>query len=347
MPRFRDFGVSLGTLPIGKLNAITDVSGVKVGHRTLIEGDSIRTGVTAILPHSGNLFEDKVPAAVYTVNGYGKAAGFEQVRELGNIETPIALTNTLNIGKVADGVIGYMISQNPNIRSVNPVVGECNDGYVNNIQLRSVNESHVFDAIQSATDGVVTEGCIGAGTGTGLYNYKGGIGTASRIVPMGYTVGALLQTNFGARRELTIMGVPIGQHLQEEIEPTSTKNGSVMMIIATDAPLTSRQLERLARRASFGIARTGTICHDGSGDFVIAFSTGYTIPKGNDTTIIRLPDESDIMNPLFQAVVESVEESVYNALIAATPITGFNGRTAHPLSHEKIIHWLKHYRRLN
>ena len=345
MVRFRDLGVIAGTLPIGRLNAITDVAGVRVGHTTLIEGESIRTGVTAIVPHDGNLFADKVPAAVYTVNGFGKAAGFEQVRELGSIETPVLLTNTLNVGKVADAVVGYMVKRNNDIASVNPIVGECNDSFLNDIHLRVVDETHVTNAIEAA-DGAVAEGCVGGGTGTGLYHYKGGIGTASRIVPQGYTVGALVQTNFGARPELTIMGVPIGQHLEAERVAPPTKDGSVMMVLATDAPLTSRQLERLARRASFGIARTGTICHHGSGDFVIAFSTAYTIPREGQAQVTLLPDDNATMNPLFQAVVESIEEAVYNALMAATDLTGYHGRTVRALPHDTIKHWLRYYRRL-
>jgi D-aminopeptidase len=346
MVRLRDLGLTPGTLATGSLNTITDVAGVRVGHTTLIEGDSIRTGVTAILPHAGDLFTDKVPAAVYTVNGYGKAAGFEQVRELGSIETPILLTNTLNVGKVSNAVVSYMLQNHPEISSVNPIVGECNDAYLNDIQRRVLDETHVFAAIESAADGIVAEGCVGAGTGTGLYHYKGGIGTASRVIAGDYTVGTLVQTNFGARPELTIMGVPIGQHLEAELHASPTQDGSVMMIIATDAPLTSRQLERLARRASFGIARTGTICHHGSGDFVIAFSTGYTVPRTAAALVPLLPDDNHIMNPLFQAVVECIEESVYNALVAATTTTGFMGRTVKALPHEKILHWLRYYRRL-
>lgn len=348
MVRFRDLGLTPGTLATGGLNAITDVAGVRVGHSTLIEGDSIRTGVTAILPHAGDLFADKVPAAVYTINGFGKATGFEQVRELGCIETPILLTNTLNVGKVANAVVSYILQSHPEIASVNPIVGECNDAYVNDIQQRVLDETHVFAAINSGASGAVNEGSVGAGTGTGLYNYKGGIGTASRVIAGDYTVGTLVQTNFGARPELTIMGVPIGQHLDEaELHTPPTQDGSVMMVIATDAPLTSRQLERLARRASFGIARTGTVCHHGSGDFVIAFSTGYTIPRSAAALVPLLPDDNHIMNPLFQAVVECIEESVYNALVAATTITGHNGRTIKALSHEKILQWLRYYRRLD
>jgi D-aminopeptidase len=346
MTRFRDLGVLPGTLPTGSLNAITDVAGVRVGHTTLIAGDSIRTGVTAILPHAGDVFADKVPAAVHTVNGFGKATGFEQVRELGNIETPILLTNTLNVGKVAHAVVSYILRNHPEVASVNALVGECNDAYLNDIQRRVLDETHVFAAIEAATGGHVSEGCVGAGTGTGLYHYKGGIGTASRIVAGDYTVGTLVQTNFGARPELTIMGVPIGKHLEAELQAAPTEDGSVMMVIATDAPLTSRQLERLARRAAFGIARTGTICHHGSGDFVIAFSTAYTIPRAGTALIPHLPDANETMNPLFQAVVECIEESVYNALVAATTISGFQGRTVQPLAHAAILHWLRYYRRL-
>lgn len=334
--RFRDFAHLRHSLPTGQHNAITDVGGVFVGHHTLQEGTSIRTGVTAILPHQRNVFTEKVPAAVHTINGFGKACGLEQVRELGSIETPILLTNTLNVGKVADACISYMLRDNPDLRSINPLVGECNDGYLNDIQGRHVEAEHVFAAIDSASDGMVTEGCVGAGTGTSCYGLKGGIGTASRIVG-DYTVGVLMQTNFGRRDELTILGVPIGQHLEAGDEPNSG-DGSVMIVIATDAPLSSRQLGRLAHRAAFGLGRTGTVCHHGSGDFVIAFSTSRW-----ETTI---PDhEQPLMNGLFRAVVECVEESVYNALVAAETTIGQGGRVLEGLSHDSLRHWLRHYRR--
>lgn len=336
--RFRDLGLQVGALPIGKFNAITDVAGVLVGHETIYEGDAIRTGVTAILPHGDNLFTDKVTAAVHTINGFGKACGFEQVRELGTIETPILLTNTLNVGKVADASISYMLQANPTLRSINPLVGECNDGYINDIHQRAVTQEHVFSAITSAKNGIVDEGCVGAGTGTSCYGHKGGIGTASRLVE-DHSVGVLMQTNFGRRDELTMLGVPIGYHLERGDEPDSG-DGSVMIVIATDAPLTSRQLRRLATRAAFGLGRTGTVCHHGSGDFVVAFSTGEVSQA--------IPDhQNTFMNGLFQAVVECVEESVYNALLSAETTQGYQGHTLEGLSPIITKQWLQHYRRLS
>lgn len=335
--RFRDLGIPVGTLPTGKNNAITDVEGVLVGHHTIQLGESIHTGVTAILPHSGNLFTEKVTGAVHTINGFGKACGFEQVRELGTIETPILLTGTLNVGKVADASISYMLQNNPTLRSINPLVGECNDGYLSDNHGRQVEAEHVFSAIENAKSGAVSEGCVGAGKGTSCYGFKGGIGTASRKTG-DYTVGVLMQTNFGAREELTICGVPIGQHL--EAGDTIPDDGSVMIIIATDAPLTSRQLRRLASRASFGLGRTGTVCHHGSGDFVVAFSTA----SFKDA----IPDhENQAMNGLFQAVVEGVEESVYNALFSAKSTTGHRGKHLDALSYETVEKWLRYYRRLS
>lgn len=338
--RLRDLKLILGTLSTGQNNAITDVVGVRVGHTTLIEGDNIRTGVTAILPHSDDLFDEKVPAAVHTINGFGKACGFEQVRELGNIETPILLTSTLNIPKVADACITYMIRTNAKLRTVNPLVGECNDGYLSDIQGRHINAEHVFAAIESASDGVVEEGCVGAGTGTLCYQFKGGIGTASRIAD-NFTVGALVQTNFGRRNELMIMGVPVGQHIPNQ-ENVAISDGSVMIVLATDAPLTSRQLERLSHRAAFGLGRTGTTCHHGSGDYVIAFSTAYRL-SNTILDVPRIPEPQ--LDPLFHAVVESVEEAVYNSLIAATDMRGLHGHFAPALPHDDLLHWMKHYQR--
>jgi D-aminopeptidase len=337
--RFRDLGVSVGKLPTGQKNAISDLAGLRVGHTNLIEGDSIRTGVTAILPHEGNLFQERVPAAVFTINGFGKACGFEQVRELGYLETPILLTNTLNVGRVADACIDYTLQQNPNARSVNPLVGECNDSYLNDIQGRHVKAEHVFAALNTASADVA-EGNVGAGTGTVCYGFKGGIGTASRIAG-DYRLGTLMQTNFGERSELMMLGVPMGQH----VPPFRKKDnaGSVMMVIATDAPLTSRQLERLAHRAAFGLGRTGTICHHGSGDFVIAFSTAYRLGESIQTVKL-LPDSH--LDILFQAVVETIEESVYNALFAAETMHGRDGNQLEALPHETMRQWLSHYRRL-
>lgn len=335
--RLRDLGIVPGRLPAGEYNAITDVPGVRVGHTTLFQGDTIRTGVTVVLPHEDNLFLQKVPAAVHTINGFGKACGFEQVRELGRLETPIALTNTLNVARVADALITYTLQHNPDVTSVNPLVGECNDSFLNDIQARAVTAEHVFSAIETASSGRVAEGNVGAGTGTGCYGFKGGIGTASRLV-QGFTVGALVQTNFGERRELTILGVPVGKHLADTLLPTSRPpDGSIMMILATDAPLEAYQLLRLAKRAGFGLARTGTIGHHGSGDFVIAFSTqNRYLHFSQDfyTSFNRINDT--LLESLFGAVVESVEEAIYNALIAAETMTGNAGHTVFALPHDKL-----------
>ncbi|MBN1967277.1 MAG: P1 family peptidase [Anaerolineae bacterium] len=337
MPRLRDLGVTPGRLPAGHHNAVTDVPGVRVGHTTLISGDGplkpgqgpVRTGVTAILPHGGNLFMQKVIAATRTLNGFGKACGLEQVRELGVLETPILLTNTLNVGRVADAVVAYMLRDNPAIGittgTVNPVVGECNDGYLNDIQGRHVRQEHVWQAIETAASGPVAEGSVGAGTGTICYGFKGGIGTASRQTPEGYTVGALVQANFGGRADLLVLGVPVGR-LWREANPPSPGPGSVMIILATDAPLTARQVGRLAQRAAFGLARTGTFCSNGSGDFALAFSTAN--PRTHHATAPTvsadsLPDEnSRALDGLFLGVVEAVEEAVLNALVAAETMVG-------------------------
>ncbi len=332
--RLRDLGIFPGTLPAGEYNAITDVPGVRVGHTTLMQGASIRTGVTVVLPHEDNVFQHKVPAAVYTLNGYGKACGFEQIRELGRIETPIALTNTLNVARVADALITYTLQHNPDVHSVNPLVGECNDSFLNDIHARAVTTEDVLAAIASAASGNVAEGNVGAGTGTMCYWFKGGIGTASRLTG-GYTVGALVQTNFGKRDELTILGAPIGKHYADILLPTKrTLDGSIMLILATDAPL-EYQLLRLAKRAVFGLARTGTVGHHGSGDFVIIFSTQnrYTIASAEPETFIKRVADS-ILDDLFAAVVESTEEAIYNSLIAAETLTGRNGHTVYALPHD-------------
>ncbi|QPC82339.1 P1 family peptidase [Phototrophicus methaneseepsis] len=325
--RSHAFDLSVGTLESGPLNAITDVAGVHVGHKTRIEGDDTRTGVTAILPHTGHLYHDPVTAAVYTINGFGKAVGFEQVRELGILETPILLTNTLSTWRAADALVTYMLRQSPDIWTVNPVVGECNDSYLNDIKARVITPEDAFAALDSASDGPVTEGCVGAGTGTSCYGFKGGIGTSSRVVGE-YTVGALLQTNFGSREELRMNGIPVGWHLRDQYKAGKAPGpGSVMIILATDAPLTARQLQRLAKRAAFGLGRTGTACHHGSGDFVIAFST-------QRAQTIQL--DHVIMDPLFSAVVDCVENAVYNALLAATTITGREGNTLYALPHDDV-----------
>lgn len=332
-PRIRDLGVNPGIFSPGKWNAITDVDGVRVGHRTLIRGESVRTGVTAVLPHGGNLFQEKVPAAVYVGNGFGKAAGFLQVQELGNLETPIVLTNTLAVGTALEAVVGWTLEQpgNGEVRSVNAVVGETNDGFLNDIRGRHVTAVDVRAAIAAAASGPVEEGSVGAGTGTMALGWKGGIGTSSRTLPPslgGYTVGALVQTNYGG--VLTIDGVPVGEklgrytYMQETGE--SQGDGSCMIVLATDAPLSSRNLERLARRGVLGLARTGSFMSNGSGDFVIAFSTRNRIPyepKERTRTVEEL--HNDAMSPLFLAAVEAVEEAVYNSLLKATDVSGHAG----------------------
>ena len=356
--RLRDLGLQPGRLPTGALNAITDVPGVKVGHVTRIVGNGklqegvgpIRTGVTAILPHGGSLFRDKVNAGVRSINGFGKAAGFEQIRERGTIETPILLTNTLNVGRVADAVVGYMLRENADIAlttgTVNPVVGECNDGFLNDIRGRHIHQEHVWQAIDSAAGGAVAEGNVGAGTGTACFQFKGGIGTASRQVLDGrFTVGALTQTNYGERAEMTMYGVPLGQHLLEDFLPQPGP-GSIMMVIATDVPLDSRQLSRLAMRAAFALGRTGTVSSDGSGDFAIAFSTTSRwqhYPEDVIETAARFNENDRAINELFLAVVESVEEAIWNAVVAAETMTGRDGNTLFALPHEDITKWLAYH----
>jgi D-aminopeptidase len=340
--RIRDFLPQLGYLPTGKHNAITDVIGVRVGHVTRIEGDDNRTGITAILPHSESVFAQKIPASVHTINGFGKSVGFEQVRELGQIETPILLTNTLNVGQVSDALVSYMLQQNPTIWSVNPLVGETNDSILNDIHARVIQEEDVFAVLENAHGGEVTEGCVGAGTGTSCYQFKGGIGTSSRLVG-DYTIGALVQTNFGKRTELRIDGIPVGRELSEANLP-ELGGGSIMIVLATDAPLTARQLLRLAKRATFGMARTGTVCHHGSGDFVIAFSTQNRVTDTDNaiTQPVQRYNETQL-NGLFAGVVESVEEAIYNALVSATTITGRNGHTLHALPHDALRQLIVRY----
>lgn len=360
-------------LPTGKLNAISDVAGVKIGHVTRIEGEGeliegvkpIRTGVTAILPHGGNLFEEKVEGGVCSLNGFGKATGFEQIRTRGTIETPIILSNTINIARVSDALIGYMLKQNPEIGltsgTINPVVGECNDGFLNDIRGRHIHEEHVWAAIENAQEHNTEEGCIGAGTGVSCYHFKGGIGTSSRVIENGgetFTLGALVQTNMGQRAELTFLGTPLGKHLQREFLPFAgagskqglvERGGSIMMVIATDAPLDSRQLGRVAQRAGFGLARTGTVSHDQSGDFVIAFSTtnrSAHVPTVTSANVNRIPEGGTLMDALFLAAVEAIEEAILNALVTATDMTGRDGNILYALPHDALTHWLGHYHRL-
>src|ERR1043166_760491 len=395
-PRARDIGLVVGVLQPGRLDAITDIEGVRVGHATLIKGDDVRTGVTAILPHGGNLFQEKVPAAVFVGNGFGKLTGSTQVKELGEIETPILLTNTLNVPRVADALIDWMLALpgNEEVRSVNPVVAETNDGQLNDIRGRHVGREEVFAALKSAKGGEVEEGSVGAGTGTVAFGFKGGIGTASRVVPAkygGYTVGVLVQTNFGG--VLTMNGAPVGRelgryYLREDLEPApkertnkgSTEpplnsdrapspnsdrasspdadrasslnddraDGSVIVVVATDAPLDARNLRRLAARAMLGLARTGSPSTNGSGDYVIAFSTapqnriryGETAPRRFEL----LPNDST--STLFLACVEATEEAVYNSLLRATTVTGRAGTRVEALPIERTVEILKKYNAL-
>ena len=331
-PRPRLAGITFGILPTGQLNAITDVAGVKVGHVTLIEGANVRTGVTAILPHGGNLYQEKVPAGFAVGNAYGKFMGSTQVRELGEIETPILLTNTLNVPEAAAGAIEWTLKRpgNEQVRSVNAIVGETNDGFLNDIRARRVRSSDAVAAIETARDGPVLEGAVGAGTGTVAFDWKGGIGTSSRKLPLalgGWTVGVLVQTNFGG--VLQVAGIPVGQtlgryFLKDELSK-ATADGSVIIVLATDAPLSDRNLERLARRAFLGIARTGSPMTNGSGDYAIAFATSAEVRRtaerrARPSQVVDLPNEQ--MSPLFQATVEATEEAVINSLFAATPTDG-------------------------
>ena len=352
--RAADIGIRIGVLSPGKLNAITDVPGVKVGHTTIMKGDSIRTGVTAILPHDGNLFQQKVPAAVYVGNGFGKLTGTTQIKELGNIESPVILTNTLSVSTAMNAIVSFTISQkgNQNVQSVNAVVGETNDGFLNDIRGRHVTESDVLKAINSAASGKVTEGNVGAGTGTTCFGFKGGIGTASRILPKklgGYTVGVLVQTNFGG--VLAIDGVPVGEelkkyYLREQLNENA--DGSCMMIVATDAPLDSRNLERLAKRAFMGLAKTGGVVTNGSVDYVIAFSTDSSIriPFNAPDILDQKVLSNDAVSPLFMATIEATEEAIINSLLAAETMKGKSGRVVEALSHEKLKEILKKYNRI-
>ena len=342
-PRARDAGVIIGVLSPGPLNSITDVDGVSVGHATLNRGDNVRTGVTAILPHGGNLFREKVPGAVFLGNAFGKLAGSTQVNELGEIETPILLTCTLCVPRAADALIDYMLvlPGNEDVQSINPLVGETNDGYLNDIRSRPITRQDVFAAIKSARGGPVEEGSVGAGTGTVAFGFKGGIGTSSRKLPAslgGYTVGVLVQTNFGG--VLTIAGAPVGKelgryYLRDEVEGKRVSrndesvrdrgDGSCMMVIATDAPLDARNLKRLASRAIMGLARTGSSGGNGSGDYVIAFSTAPELRiRSGDSTRARQVTVlgNEAMSPLFEAVIEATEEAIINSLFKATTITG-------------------------
>jgi len=358
-PRARDLGIAPGVFPVGRLNAITDVEGVRVGHTTLNQGDRTRTGVTVIVPHGGNVFEDKVPGAVFVGNAFGKLAGSTQVDELGTIETPIALTNTLAVGPVIEGLVRWTLQQagNEEVRSVNALVGETNDGGLNDIRARAVTPVHVLDALRAARGGPVEEGSVGAGTGTRAFGWKGGIGTASRHLPAelgGYTLGVLVQTNFGG--VLAIDGVPIGKLLGRYAYqprrgggpaegPDGRGDGSCMIVVATDAPLDARDLKRLAARAVFGLARTGSSFSNGSGDFAIAFSTApdLRVEFGSERPAARTLLPTDGVSPLFQAALEATEEAVYNSLFRATTVTSAVG-VADALPIDRVRELLGRYR---
>lgn len=351
--RLRDYGIEIGVLPTGQNNAITDVEGVTVGHTTIISGDDVRTGVTAILPHQGNIFQLKVPAAIHIGNGFGKLAGYSQVRELGNIETPIILTNTLSVPAASEALISYTLDQpeNREVRSVNSVVGETNDGWLNDIRGRHVNQEHVLSAIENAKGGKVPEGNVGAGTGTICFGYKGGIGTSSRLIPQklgGYTVGVLVQTNFGG--VLEIAGVPVAKEFGNyPYANTNEADGSCMIVVMTDAPLSPRNLERLAKRAMLGLAKTGGIASNGSGDYVIAVSTASEnfVPYSDEslyheTRVLR----NDEVTPLFLATIEATEEAILNSLFAAKTMQGRDGHQVEALPVEEVMKVMEKYSRV-
>jgi len=356
-PRASDLKLKIGVLPPGPLNAITDVAGVQVGQTTINRGTDVHTGVTAVLPHPGNLFRDKVPGAVFVGNAFGKLAGSTQVEELGEIETPILLTSTLSVPRVADAVITYMLALpgNEKVLSINPLVGETNDGYLSDIRGRHITPEDVFAAIKNAKGGPVEEGCVGAGAGTVAFGWKGGIGTASRRLPAslgGYTVGVLVQTNFGG--VLTIAGAPVGQalgqyYLRDELNRkgsgTDRANGSVMIVIATDAPLDARNLKRLAARAMLGLGRTGSAATNGSGDYAIAFSTASQVRIRTDNSAPTRQIEvltNDAMSPLFLGSIEATEEAIYNSLFRATTTVG-QGHTVEALPIDKTVQILRKY----
>ncbi len=353
--RAREMGIAPGVLPTGPLNCITDVQDVRVGHVTIIEGDDIRTGATAIVPHGRNHFQEKVPAGVVVGNGFGKMIGSTQLIEMGEIETPIILTNTLSAPRAADALLDWTLTQpgNEQVRSVTPVVGETNDGRLNNIRRRALTAEMIYKSIESAETGPVEEGTVGAGTGTVAFGFKGGIGTSSRLLPEnlgGYTVGMLVQSNFGG--VLQILGVPVGRelgryYLKDGIDSIDA-GGSIMMILATDAPLSDRNLTRLARRALAGFARTGASMTNQSGDYVIAFSSAEGVRRTAErrkkaATMSELPN--DRMSPLFQAAIEATEEAIYNSLFMATGITGYKGADVKALPLEKVETMMRKYGR--
>ena len=348
-PRAREAGVKVGVFAPGQNNAITDVAGVRVGHATVVGAANIRTGVTAILPHEGNVFLERVPAAVHIANAYGKLVGSTQVQELGELETPILLTCTLCVWQVADALVAWLLAKPgmANVQSINPLVGETNDGTLNDIRARPVTADHVRAALDGATGGMVTEGAVGAGTGTTAFGWKSGIGTASRVLPQslgGHTVGVLVQSNFGGI--LTINGAPVGRELGKYAFQRAAEagDGSIMIVAATNAPLDARNLERLAARAIAGLARTGSSLSNGSGDFVIAFSTAESVRRRAQATPRTIEDvPNDAMSGLFQAIAEATEEAIYNSLFKATTVTS-KGVTVEALPLERALEILRKYR---
>jgi D-aminopeptidase len=351
-PRARDIGLAPGVLKTGPLNAITDVDGV-----TIWEGDGVRTGVTAILPHAGNLFQDKVPGAIYLGNAFGKLVGYTQVQELGFIETPIVLTNTLSVWEAANAVVTYLLALpgNEEVRSINPVIGETNDGYLNDIRGRHVEERHVLEAIREAAGGPVAEGVVGAGAGTVAFGWKGGIGTSSRVLPSslgGYTVGALVQSNYGGVLSMDGLpvGVELGQYYLKDEVAGGDADGSIMMVVATDAPVSAFGLARIAKRAMLGLSRTGATSANGSGDYVIAFSTAKELRSAFESKartegapVLR----NDDLSPLFQAAIEATEEAVYNSMLKAVTVEGRGGNRVEALPLDRLLAIGKKYNRLH
>ncbi len=358
MSRIRDFGLAIGDLPTGQYNALTDVPGVRVGQITLISGEGelvpgkgpVRTGVTVIIPHEGNLYQQKLRAAAHALNGHSKVLGLEQIRELGVIETPIALTNTLNVGLVADGLIEYTLRENngTDIFTVNAVVGETNDFYLNDIWGRHVHQEHVLAAIENAHGGEVEEGTVGAGVGTTCFGWKGGIGTSSRVLPEsagGYVVAALVQSNYGEGKNLSVCGVPVGKYIQppEDIQPEKPQ-GSIMLVLATNAPLSTRQLERLCVRAGIGLGRTGSIFGHTSGDMVIAFSTAHRVPHQPEQVLGEysfVEDSSAVMSSFFSGVADCVEEAILNSLFQAKTVEGWGDHVRYHLPVEEVVPLVK------
>lgn len=359
-PRCRDVGISIGTLPAGPYNAITDVPGVLVGHSTIIEGEGplvpgkgpVRTGVTAIRPHPGNIFQEKVPGAVYVINGFGKATGIAQVQELGVIETPIVLTNTLSVGQAWDALCEYMLELNPDIGvttgTVNPLVLECNDGFLNDIRGRHVKKHHVLSALNQAASGPATEGNVGGGTGMSCFGFKGGIGTSSRCVEIGensWFVGVLVMSNFGSMKELRVSGIPVGLELEKRLGmQRKAPPGSIVIVLATDVPVSDRQLHRIAKRCGGGLARIGSTFQNGSGDFAVAFSTANRVPHKDPSPFVAgkwLRDDSQDLGRIFAASVEATEEAILNSLFAAETMEGRDGNTRMALPVSMVLDIIK------